>query len=82
MNNVPHIVSPTYVSFAPTPNVTDLRFIICYTYGHWYFTEHQLSCIEIDAFDILNPPYYLYMYATYKYNVINNVLLSPSHVKA
>ena len=32
MDNEPHIKPPNYVSYAPTPDVIDLRPISCYTF--------------------------------------------------
>ena len=47
MDNVPLIKPHTYASYALSPYMTNLCFIGCYAYCHYYCTEHQLSCLEL-----------------------------------
>ena len=47
MSHVPLLKSLTYAIYASTPDVTDLGYIGYYAYCHCYYTEHQLSCLEV-----------------------------------
>ena len=79
MIHVPLLKSLTYASYASTVDATDLLYIGCYAYCRCYYTEHQLSCLEVAS--MISHLIFLCMLSTSVFTMSYVLCYSHAHIQ-